>query len=77
MVAPPPPPPRFGLLYLGVYESPDGDRVVYFSRGEAIVRAHAGSALGEGFTLATVDESRAVIVHPALEYPIEIAISQP
>jgi hypothetical protein len=69
--------PTFDLRLLGTFESADGRRVVFFSRGDVVIDARAGSSLGSGYVLQSVDETRALVSHANLDRPLVLTLEAP
>ena len=69
-----PVPPVLKYRFLGSFTDPNGNRIVYLSRGDKDVRVAVGTQLEEGYIVESIDAEGVRLLFPPLDARTTIAI---
>jgi hypothetical protein len=73
---PPPPPPPLNYRFLGQMQTPEGQRLVYLSKGQDVTPVEVGTRLDEGYVVEAVSAEAVSLRHPAHDTRAVIPIAQ-
>lgn len=71
---PTPQAPPLQVRYAGSVQAPDGQRIVYLTRGDSSFEIHRGDRLDEGFVVEAIGEASLSLVYPPLGTKMTVAL---
>jgi hypothetical protein len=71
-----PPPPPLNYRFLGQMQTPDGQRLVYLSKGQDVTPVEVGTRLDEGYVVEAVSADAVSLRHPGHDAKAVIPITR-